>query len=82
MQLAEVSRDTLRMNTVYTGSLRARRSVRVFTQEEGTITDLPFFEGDQVKAGDILLKLDDQLLRAELAKASARRAEGSRGAGE
>ena len=54
-----------------TGSLRSRRLVRIYNQEEGQIIDLPFFEGDQVKAGDLLLCMDDKLLKAELAKTEA-----------
>ncbi len=54
-----------------TGSLRARRLVRIYSQEEGRITHLPFFEGDHVQKGDLLLRLEDELLRAELAKAKA-----------
>lgn len=54
-----------------TGTLRARRLVRIYNQEEGRITSLPYFEGDPVKAGELLLSLDDELLKAELAKAEA-----------
>jgi RND family efflux transporter MFP subunit len=54
-----------------TGTLRPRRSVRIHTEESGRITRLPYFEGDAVAAGALLFALDDELLRAELAKASA-----------
>ncbi len=54
-----------------TGSLRTRRLVRIYNQEEGRIVELPVFEGDRVAAGDLLLSLDDALLGAELAKARA-----------
>ena len=73
VELADVARSTLRMSSLYTGSLRSRRSVRVFTQEEGRIVALPFFEGDAVRAGDIVLELDDKLLRAEIDKVVANR---------
>jgi membrane fusion protein (multidrug efflux system) len=73
VELAEVVRDTLRMSTLYTGSLRGRRSVRIFTQEEGRIVRLPYYEGDAVRAGDIVLELDDKLLRAEIDKVVANR---------
>jgi len=53
------------------GSLRLRRLVRLFSQEEGRITDLDLYEGDQVRAGQTLVQLDDDLLRAELDKARA-----------
>jgi RND family efflux transporter MFP subunit len=67
---------TLRHETIgtrheRTGSLRTRRLVRIYSQEEGRITRLPFFEGDRVAKGDLLLSLDDEILKAELAKTQA-----------
>lgn len=53
------------------GSLRYRRLMRVFNQEEGRITRLELFEGDRVSEGQPLVQLDDDLLRAELDKARA-----------
>jgi RND family efflux transporter MFP subunit len=53
------------------GSLRHRRQVRIFSQEEGRITDLALFEGDRVDAGELLVGLDDDLLAAELDRARA-----------
>jgi RND family efflux transporter MFP subunit len=54
-----------------TGSLKIRRQVRIHSQEEGRITELPLFEGDPVRQGQLLAALDDRLLRAELAKSEA-----------
>jgi RND family efflux transporter MFP subunit len=51
------------------GSLRFRRLVRIHSQEEGRITELAVFEGDQVAEGDPLVQLEDDLLRAQLDKA-------------
>ncbi|NCA71534.1 MAG: efflux RND transporter periplasmic adaptor subunit [Sphingobacteriia bacterium] len=53
------------------GSLRFRRLVRIFSQEEGRITELALFEGDPVQQGMPLVGLADELLRAELEKARA-----------
>lgn len=75
VELATVRRDTLSLSRVYTGSLRARRVLRVHAQEVGRITALPFFEGDQVRAGGVVLRLDRVLLETELAKALAVRKE-------
>ena len=55
------------------GTLRARREVKIHNQEDGEIIQLPFFEGDRVKKGDLLVRLDDKLLRAQLARAVATR---------
>lgn len=54
-----------------TGDLRYRRQVHIHTQEEGRIDQLPWFEGDMVKAGDLLVQLEADLIQAELDKASA-----------
>ncbi len=54
-----------------TGTLRLRRTVRIHSQEEGRISQLPWFEGDRVAAGERLVQLEDELIRAELAKARA-----------
>jgi len=55
----------------YTGSLVARRMANLFTQEAGRIVTLPYYEGDTVTTGTLLLQLDDILLQAELEKARA-----------
>ncbi|NNG14395.1 MAG: efflux RND transporter periplasmic adaptor subunit [Gammaproteobacteria bacterium] len=73
VELALVGTETVRHSTQRTGSLRARTEVRLFNQEEGTLTELPFYEGAVVKKGDVLVRIDDKLLRAELDKAHATR---------
>jgi len=55
------------------GTLKARRMVRIHTQEEGSIEKLPFYEGDTVKKGTLLVQLDNSLLQAEFDKAKATR---------
>ena len=65
--------QTLGQHSLHTGTLTARRTLRVFTQEEGRITELPRFEGDLVSQGEVLVRLDDALLRAQLDKAIATR---------
>ena len=53
------------------GTLVHRRRLRVHNQEAGRIERLPFYEGDRVRRGDLLLAMDDRLLRSELRKAQA-----------
>jgi len=55
------------------GTLKARRTVRIHTQEEGRINRVPLYEGDRVEKGDLLVELDSSLLRAQLDKAKATR---------
>ncbi len=47
------------------GSLNYSQLVNIYNQEKGRIDSFPFKEGDFVKKNDILVHLDDRLLRAE-----------------
>jgi RND family efflux transporter MFP subunit len=71
VELATVVADTLSLQQRRTGTLRARREVNIHTQEEGQVAALPYYEGDHVKQGDVLVRLDDVLLNAQLDKARA-----------
>jgi len=53
------------------GSLRALREVRIVNQEEGRLTEVRVREGDRVTAGQVLIRYDDRILRAQLDKATA-----------
>jgi len=68
---AIVKTESVQHRSQRTGTLRANSTVRIFNQEEGRLTELPFFAGDTVNKGDILLRIDDSLLRAEMDKATA-----------
>lgn len=54
-----------------TGELRAISRANIATQEEGVIRELLVEEGDAVKAGDVLARLDARRLEFELARAQA-----------
>jgi len=53
------------------GSLHFHRLVRIHSQEEGRIVELEVFEGDLVAQDNLLVRLEDDLLRAQLDKARA-----------
>ncbi|MCW9012435.1 MAG: efflux RND transporter periplasmic adaptor subunit [Gammaproteobacteria bacterium] len=53
------------------GTLETVRSIKIFNQEEGLLIRLPHYEGDIVKKGDLLAKLDDALIKADFNKARA-----------
>lgn len=53
------------------GSLRAIREVKIFNQAEGRIKEIKVHQGDSVKKGQILVRLDDRLLKARWDKAAA-----------
>jgi len=73
VETAPVVSDNLNVVRTRTGTLRALREVKIFAQEEGRVTALPFYEGDRVSKGDVVVKLDDTLLRVQLARATATR---------
>ena len=73
VETAPVVSDSLSVVRTRTGTLRALREVKIYTQEEGRITALPVYEGDRVKTGDVVVWLDDALIKAQLARAAATR---------
>jgi membrane fusion protein, multidrug efflux system len=58
-----------RMESV--GTVRAREAVTITTKVAGMVTAIRFEEGQQVRAGDVLMELDSDALRAELDQARA-----------
>jgi len=71
VEVEKVRRRSVSTAHERSGSLRTRRWVRIHTQEEGRIDALPFYEGDAVESGELLVRLDDSLLGAQLDKARA-----------
>ncbi len=54
------------------GSARARRAVEITPLVEGRVVAINFRAGKSVEAGEVLLRLDDDIQRADLAEARAR----------
>lgn len=54
------------------GSLLSDESVQIASEIAGRIADIPFKEGQPVKSGDIIVKLDEALARADLTDAKSR----------
>ncbi|MFO7654413.1 MAG: efflux RND transporter periplasmic adaptor subunit [Candidatus Krumholzibacteriia bacterium] len=53
------------------GSLAADDAITVVAEIDGIVAELPFREGQPVAAGDLILRLDDAELRAQVARAEA-----------
>jgi membrane fusion protein (multidrug efflux system) len=53
------------------GTLRSRQSVTLKPEVSGRVVRIAFADGAQVKAGQLLVQLDDTLQRAELSQAQA-----------
>lgn len=60
------------LSTTVVGTLEPAARVVVAAQEEGVVTEVAVREGDRVAAGDLVVRLDDRRIRAELAEAEAR----------
>ncbi|WP_224366253.1 efflux RND transporter periplasmic adaptor subunit [Hyalangium versicolor] len=56
------------------GTVQSLHSVVVRTQVDGLLTELAFKEGQQVKQGDLLARIDDRAIVAEVAQARAEKA--------
>lgn len=54
------------------GTLQSDESVQIASEIAGRVTEIPLSEGEPVKAGDVLVKLDDALAIAEVADTQAR----------
>lgn len=71
VEIVTVQRKPLTTQRIVTGTLEATRTVHVYNEEQGRIKQLPMYPGDSVKTGDLMVELDNTLIRAELDKAVA-----------
>jgi HlyD family secretion protein len=71
VKAARVERGTVEETITNTraGTVKAHRRTRLSPESGGMARSIPFDEGDLVKKGDVLLKLDDSTQRAQLALA-------------
>ncbi len=72
VETAPVTSSALTERVSAVGSLISNESVTVRPEVSGRIIEIGFEEGKPVARGDVLIKLDDALPRAELADAEAR----------
>jgi len=64
-------KDMLKSTVTASGEIKAKKSVNLQSEISGIITELPVREGDTVKKGDILLKIDPIQTDAEVIAARA-----------
>jgi HlyD family secretion protein len=74
-----VRRDTIEQHVVASGRVLTPSRISVASTTLGLVVEVPVKEGDQVKAGDLLVRLDDaeasaqlQAAKAQVAQAAAR----------
>ncbi len=73
VEVYTVTPTTHALKRTRSGTISAQTVIDIYPQEEGQIRELPHHEGDQVRKDEVLLKLDDSLLQAQLARATALR---------
>lgn len=71
VEVAEVRRDVVTEEISALGSLLADEQAVIAAEIEGRIAELPLQEGGRVAAGQVLARLDDAILKSELAQAQA-----------
>ena len=71
VETAAVERSPITATITAVGTLQADESVVIRPEIAGRVTELAIDEGAAVRAGTVLLRLDDSILRAELAQAEA-----------
>ncbi len=68
-----VLKDTSISETIQiTGTVQAEESIDLRTEMSGKITKILFAEGSKVKQGDLLIKINDEELKAQIDRAQAR----------
>jgi membrane fusion protein, multidrug efflux system len=68
---AEAKRQSVAETLAVVGTLAANEFIEVKSETDGTIAEILFDEGQPVKKGDMLIRLDESKLSAALAEAEA-----------
>ena len=71
VEVAKVEQTSLQDDAQSVGSLRSRQSVMLRPEVSGRVKTLGFEDGARVRAGQLLVQLDDTLQRAEVRQAQA-----------
>jgi membrane fusion protein (multidrug efflux system) len=72
VEVLPIERRDLRETLTVVGSLEANESVEIRPEVAGLVRAIYFQEGQQVKTGDVLVKIDDAELLAQMAQIEAR----------
>jgi len=75
VKVQRVKPELLEVKVVSVGTIEPEHRVLVAAQTEGVVTELAVREGDRVAKGQLLARLDDREILAQLAEAEARLAE-------
>ncbi len=73
VEVATASQQPVADRFLAVGTVEAGESIVVVSEIDASVARLPFKEGTTVRKGDLIAKLDDDQLRAEVARAEALR---------
>ena len=71
VEVAQVSKISIRDDAQTVGTLRSRQNVMLRPEVAGRVLTLGFTDGNRVRAGQLLVQLDDTLQRAEVQQSLA-----------
>ena len=71
VEITQVKKQTLRDDAEAVGSLRSSQNVMLRPEVAGRVLSLGFADGARVRAGQVLVQMDDTLQRAEVQQALA-----------
>ncbi|MEM7598303.1 MAG: efflux RND transporter periplasmic adaptor subunit [Pseudomonadota bacterium] len=72
VELATATMQRMAQTVEAVGTTRARQSVEIVPEDDGRVVELLIAPGQSVNRGDVLVRLDDNIERADLAEARAR----------
>jgi multidrug efflux system membrane fusion protein len=73
--VAVVTRQDRPVYATGLGTVQASQTIRIHTQIDGKLEEVLFTEGQHVKKGDVLAKIDPRLFQAALDQAKAKKAQ-------
>ncbi|GMR01662.1 MAG: efflux RND transporter periplasmic adaptor subunit [Gammaproteobacteria bacterium] len=73
VEVIAVENKPVSLTQTVSGTLEAVTKIRLYNEESGRIIKLPYHEGDFVKKGTLLVQLDNEILKTDVAKAKASR---------
>jgi membrane fusion protein (multidrug efflux system) len=79
VDVVPVREETLRRRIEAVGTTLARQAVDIVPLTSGRVASIEFGPGQRVAAGDVLVRLDDEIQQAEVAEARATRREAELG---
>ena len=71
VEVITVEKKPVSLVQTVSGTLQATTKIRLYNEESGRIIELPYHEGDSVEKGTLLVQLDNELLKTDVAKATA-----------